>query len=171
MGYTIEQARALLGSSKLKEAGKAIDSLLGKDKNNDELWYLRGIVSLRLKNYDNAHECFEQATWINKKSLYFKMMGLAHMEMYEFDDAVEDFEHALSLQKKDASLNFYLSVCYLFLNDLRGKKQLQVAYSIDKKKTKRLAEDFYTIFFKSERTLNEKIKQEIERTISSIKIV
>ncbi len=166
--YNIEQAKDLLNSEQFKEAATALNSLIGKNKENDELWYLRGLVSLKLRNYEAAHECFEHALWINKKAEYFKVKGMAHMEMYEFEEAVEQFENAVQLNKKDASTFFYIAICYMFLKNPLGKENLEKAYFLDKKKTKTLIKNFYSIFFKEGQGINQKIKSELGRKIESI---
>ncbi len=165
---TLDQAKSLLNAERFKEAATALNTLIGKNKDNDELWYLRGLVSLKLKNYDNAHEYFEHALWINQKPAYYKIKGMAHMEMYEFEQALEQLEKAAELDKKDVSTFFYIAICYMFLNNQLGKEYLQRAYVLDKKKTKSLIKNFYSIFFKEEKLLNSKIKRALESKIESI---
>lgn len=163
--YTIEKARNLLNSEKFKDAAAALDTLLGRNRNNGELWYLRSLVSLKLKNYENAHECLERALWISKRAEYYKINGMAYMETYEFELAIEQFENAALLNKKDAGVFFYIAICHLFLNNPLGREYLEKAYILNKKKTGELIIKFYSMFFRGNAMLNQRIKKELEINI------
>ena len=165
---TIEKAKNLLNSGKFRETGALLNMLLGKDKNNDELWYLRGLVSLKLKNYETAQEYFERALWIKKRAEYYQIKGMAHMEMYEFEEAIDQFEKAAHIDEKNPSTFFYIALCYMFLNNPVGKEYMEKAYSISKKKTKELVKNFYSVFFKEE--LTDGTKKDLESKIENISV-
>ncbi|MFH2106012.1 MAG: hypothetical protein ABII22_02030 [Candidatus Micrarchaeota archaeon] len=160
----LENAKKLLSQGKHREAAKIIDSLLKSQYKNDELWYLRGIISLKLDNYPYAHECFEHAVSIKKKPEYFKADGMAYMETFEVNEAVQKFEEAEKI-KKDAETYFFLAIGYMFLNDAKSKELLKLAYDADKKKTISLLKEFFRTFFKNNPKINEKAKEKLETKI------
>lgn len=160
---TVAEAQKLLRLGKVREAGTVVDVLLKTNKDNSELWYLRGLVSLRVKNYDYAHECFVHALEIEKKPAYYKIRGMSYMETYEFEDALTQFEEALNANKKDAEVYFYIALCYLFLNNPLAKSYLEKAYRQDDKKTKNLIKNFFEIFFRGEGALQKNILEKIKK--------
>lgn len=164
----IERARSLIIAGKYREATLLLDRLLRKEKENDELWYLRGILSLKLKNYNYAQECFERAVWIIQKAQYFKIMGMAHMELFELEEALADFKKALEHDPNDATVHFFIAICYLFTDDQRVGKHLQYAWRIDRKRTKQLLENFYSMFIKKDPGVNKKMKAEIEKELNKM---
>lgn len=165
----IEQARALLANQRYREAASMIDRLLPRVPNNDELWYLRGMASLKLKNYDAAQECFERALLLGRKSRYYQIKGMAHFEVFEMEEASGAFLNALALEPNDATTNFFLAMCYLFLDDPRSDVHIKRAYQLDGKKTKQLLMNFYTLFLKDDPRINENQRKAIEARIRSLK--
>ncbi|MFH0737615.1 MAG: tetratricopeptide repeat protein, partial [Candidatus Micrarchaeota archaeon] len=93
-----EQARSLIIARRYKEAAVILDRLLSTQGKNDALWYLRGVASLRMKNYDAALECFERALLFDRKSSYYQIKGMAHFELFEMDEAIEAFVEALGAE-------------------------------------------------------------------------
>lgn len=146
-----------------------LDSSISKTPENDDLWYLRAIVSLKLNNYDNAHECLEQAVSLKTKADYFKLIGMAHLEMFEVDHAMEAFMRAIELDKKDAENYLYSAICLMLLDDPKSKEFVEKAYMRDKTKTKKMLKEFYASFLASDLSLSQGIKKEIEKKIESIK--
>jgi len=165
----IGQARALLSQQKYKEAAESIDRLLASNPQMDELWYLRGMVSLKLKNYDAAQECFERALLLGKKSRYYQIKGMAHFELFELDDAVAAFTDALALEPDDATTNLFLAICYLFLDDPRSDAHAKKAYALDPKKTRQLLLNFYTLFLRADPKVPQAQKRKIEERIRDMK--
>ncbi len=166
--YSLEEAKKLLNENKLKEAGVAFDTLLTNKRDTPDLWYLRGLVSLKTKNYPFAHECFEYALAIQKRSEYYKINGMAFMEEYDLEAALEEFEGGLEIEKKDPELYFYSALCCLFLNDTRAKNFLEKAHTLDKKKMKNMVTNFFDIFFKDDHLIDEKTKQAIKQKIEKL---
>ena len=163
----VGDAKRLLNNGAFHEAASILDTLLKSHSNNDELWYLRGICSLRLKNYEYAHECFERAVWISKKADYFKMQGLAHLECFELEEAIEDLNHALKVQPT-ASTYVFLAVVYLLMDNPIASDYLKKAYAQDKKITKTLLAHFYDVFFKKNPLIHLKTKEQIETKLGSL---
>ncbi len=149
MAYTLGDAQKQLRAGKLRDAGRALDYLISQDRSNSKLWYLRGLVSLRTKNYDYAHECFVHALELEKKAAYYKIRGMAHMEKYEFEDALEQFEAARALEENDTENYFYIALCHLFRNNPAAKTYLEKAYRHNSTKTKKMIRDFFETFFHS----------------------
>ncbi len=164
----IDTAKNLIENSHFREAGLILDKLLGKDKENSELWYFRGLVSMKLKNYGAAHECFDRAIFISRKPHYHKIKGMSHLEVFEVESALEHFLAALSISPKDATINFFVFVCYLLLDDPRAKNYVEKAYLLDRQKTKLLLYSFYKLFLKSDKSINPKLLKELEERIGRI---
>ncbi len=94
----IDEAKTLVLQGRYKEAGSVLDRLLITLRDDDEAWYLRGIVFLKLKNYDGAQECFGHALILGKKSKYYQIKGMAHFELFEMDEAAGGVAAALVYQ-------------------------------------------------------------------------
>lgn len=164
----LKEAKNLIANGKLREASKLLDRML-METESDEIWYLRGLVSLKLKNYDAALESFERALYIKKKALYFRMKGVARMERFELDHAIRDFGEAIKMDPDDLLSNFYVAVCYMFLDNPKSSAFLKRAYALDRDKTKNLLKDFYIMFFKQDPLLSKAIKDDLARRIDRIK--
>ena len=164
-----DEARSLLSQQKYKEAALMLDRIMPDNKNKDEFWYLRGVVSLKLRNYDAAQESFDRALMLERKSKYYQIKGMAHFEVFEIDEAVEAFLNALEIEPKNATTNFFLSISYLFLDDPRSEKYIQRAYDADNKKTKQLLLNFYTLFLKNDMGMSATQKDKIESRIHEMK--
>jgi len=163
------EARTLLAAGKYREAARVLDRLIRTNGEKDELWYLRGLVSLKLKSYDNALECFERALMLGRKSRYHQIKGMAHFEIYEIDEAEEEFLNALALDPNDATTNFFLAICYLFQDDPRSEDYIRKAYGLNGKRTKQLLMNFYTLFLKNDPKILETQKKRVEQRIRQIK--
>lgn len=164
-----DEARNLLTQQKYKEAAEALDRMTPNNKNKDEFWYLRGVVSLKLRNYDAAQEYFERAVLLDKKSKYYQIKGMAHFEVFEIEEAIESFLKALALEPNNATTHFFLSICYLFLDDPRSDFYIRKARKIDTKKTKQLLLNFYSLFLKNDPHMSAAQKAKIEEKIRKIK--
>ncbi len=158
---------ALIGKGKYSEAAKLLDAALAK-RENDRLYYLRAIVSYKLKNYEYAHEMLEHALFIKKEPDYLKLRALILMEMLEFAEALESLTQVL-VHRKDAESYFLSSMCLMFLDDPKSREYLQLAYLADPAKTKALIREFYFSFFKNNRFLGAKEKKALEAKIEAIK--
>lgn len=164
-----DEVRALLAQQRYREAGRLLNRLLAQDRENDELWYLRGLLSLKLKSYDNALECFERALLLGRKSRYHQIKGMAHFEMFEIEEAEAEFLKALALDPNDATTNFFLAVCCLFMDDPRSEKYIRKAYSLNGKRTKQLLLNFYSLFLKNDPKVREAQKMRVEHRIRQIR--
>jgi tetratricopeptide (TPR) repeat protein len=165
----VQDARALLMQQRYKEAGNVLDRLLLQKEGDDELWYLRGMVSLKLKNYDAAMECFERALLLTKRSRYYQIKGMAHFETFEIKESLEAFRHALAMEPHDVVSHFFLALCYLLQDDPRCGKHLQLAYESDPRKTKQLLMNFYTLFLQNDPRLTPAQKASIEKRLKEVK--
>jgi tetratricopeptide (TPR) repeat protein len=165
----LEEAKALLGAQKYKEAAEALDRMLLISPGKDELWYMRGIVSLKMRSYDAAQDCFERALMLGRKSKYYQIKGMAHFELFEMEEAVEAFREALAIEPEDPTTNFFLAMCYLFLDDPKADDHIRKARSQDGKKTKQLLLNFYALFLKGDSRVNEVQKKRIEDRLKLLK--
>lgn len=165
----LEEAKALLGSQRYREAAQALDRLLMAHPGNDELWYMRGVVSLKMRSYDAAQDCFSRALMLGRRSRYYQIKGMAHFELFEMEDAVEAFREALYMEPDDPTTNFFLALCYLFLDDPRADEHIRKAHAQDGRKTRQLLMNFYTLFLKGDPRINEMQKKRIDDRLRELK--
>ena len=161
-----QDAQELLTKRKYKEASNLLDSALAK-KENDELFYLRGLVSLKLKNYDAAQEFFERALFMKKKAEYYRAKGLAHFEIFEIDEAITALNHSIILEP-NAIAHFFLAIGYMLLDHPNSDSHLKKARELDPKRVKQLLFNFYSFFLETDPNLNEDQKKEIVQKIKRI---
>jgi tetratricopeptide (TPR) repeat protein len=164
----VSGAKALIAAEKYREAGKALARLL-QERETDELWYLRGLVSLKLRNYDDALEAFEHALSIKRTPLYYRMEGIARLERFELERALKDFSEALRLDGADLLSNFYVAVCYMFMDDPKSAVYLKRAFALDKERTKSMLRNFYVMFFRKDPLVSKALKEDLARRIDRIK--
>lgn len=163
-----DEARQLLAQQRYKDAGAVLDRLLITQKENDSLWYMRGIVALKLKGYDAAQEYFERALSFRKKAEYYRMKGMAHFEIFELQPAIESFLGSVALEPSDAVSHFFLAMCYLLLDDPKSAEHIKKAYELEPKKTKQLVTNFYTLFIGNDPRINEAQRKSLEERIRAI---
>jgi len=163
-----EKAREYLARGRYKEAGELLDQMLMRSKDNDELWYLRGVVSLKLKSYDAANESFERALSIRRKAEYLRTQGMAFLEMFEVEDAIPAFEAASKLEPKDAVSRFFLGICFMMMDDPRSVDHLKEAIALDPKRTKGLLSNFYSVMFGKDKRISQAQKKKMMEKIGSI---
>lgn len=163
------EARSLLAGGKYREAGQLLDRLIASEKGNAELWYLRGIASLKQRSYERALECFETALSLERKSRYHQIKGMAHFEMFEVEEAEEEFLKALALDPGDATTNFFLGMCYLFMDDPRSEDYVHRAYTLNGKRTRQLLMNFYSLFLKNDPKIGAAQKRRVEERIKNMR--
>lgn len=157
----------LVEKKRYEEAAILLDEVLAKQK-APELYYLRGIISIRLKNYEYAIECLERAMADggDKKEI-LRAMASAYMEQGKFLQAKEHLEE---MDKKDVDAYFLLSISSIFLNDpITAKEYMNLAYLKDRERTKELLEHFYHVFIRPNPELTEKEKEFLWNKIKSVK--
>ncbi len=162
----LETAKKMISAGKYREAGRVINKLLRKNRENDQLWYFLGLLALKMKNYDLADEYIEQAISIKTKPEYFWLKGMAKLEILETEAAIETFSRLLEMDENNVDANFFLSVCYLLIDDLRSEKFLKKAFKLNKRRTKQLLRNFFETFIKERAdtapAVLTKISEEIE---------
>lgn len=159
-----DDVQSLINKGMYAEASEALDSM----EDGERKWFLKGTIALKRKNYELAQELFAKATEIRKKPEYFRMMGIAHLEILEVEPAIEDFIEALKLDRKDVTSHFFISVCYLFLDNPLAEEHMKEARRIDKKKTWQLLDNFYTLFIKHDPQVESAQKRKMEETIRKL---
>ncbi len=164
----INDAKALIKEKKYKKAIEMLDNLLSNDRKNSEIWYLKGIASVKLRNYDNAYEHFGNAIEIHKKPEYYRMNGIAHFEVFEVEDAIENFKRAVALDGNDVVSLFFISMGYLFLDDPRAEEYMKTAKEVNSKKTKQLLKNFFTMCLRDDPGISAAQKRKMEERISAI---
>jgi len=164
----ITDAKSLIKEKKYKKAIGMLDKLLSNDRKNSEIWYLKGIAAVKLRNYDNAYEHFEKAIEILEKPEYYRMNGIAHFEVFEVEDAIKNFKSAVALDAKDVVSLFFISMGYLFLDDPRAEDYMRTAKKVNSKKTKQLLKNFFTMCLKNDPSISSAQKRKMEEHISAI---
>ena len=162
----LQTARNYLSKGKYSEAGTILNRLIRKNRDNDELWYFLGVLAVKLKNYDTAHEYLERALSLNKKPEYLWFKGMAYMETLEIEDAVAVFHEVLDIDRNNVDANFFLSICYLLLDDSKSDIYMKKAYKKDKKKTKQLLRNFFEAFVS--RSARPGLKSKIEKHLDTL---
>jgi len=157
----------LVERKKYEEAAVLLDEVLAKEK-SPELYYLRGIISMRLKNYEYAIECLERALADGgDKREILRAMASAYIEQGKFLQAKEHLEQ---MDKKDVDAYFLLAISSIFLNDpISAKEYMNLAYLKDRERTKELLEHFYSVFIRPNPELTEKEKEFLWEKIKSIR--
>lgn len=164
----LEEAKKLLNQKRYVDAARLLDRLIAIERKNDSVWYLRGLVSLKLRNYEGAEEAFEHALWVRQRPEYWRMMGVAYMESGRFENAVPSFQRSLRLDRKDVATHVFLALCYMFLNNPTSRDYIQRAYLLNRKKTKELLRNFYSLFFKPNHHLTGNVKKALEEKLERI---
>jgi tetratricopeptide (TPR) repeat protein len=164
-----EAVRTLLAQQRYRDAGRMLDAMLARNRDNDELWYLRGIVSLKLKSYDSAQEYFERALFISRKAGYLRTKGMAHFEIFELDEAMEAFLSALAINPKDVESEFFAAICYMMMDDPRSAQHLAKAQALDPRRTGQLLSNFYSFFIEKDPRIGEGRKKALVQRIKSLK--
>lgn len=164
----LKTARDFLAAGKYHEAGSILNRLIRDNRDSHELWYFLGILAVKLKNYDSAHEYLERAISLKKKPEYFWFKGMAYMETLEITYAIEAFEEVLRMDKNNVEANFFLSVCYLLLDDSRSETYMKRAYKLNRKKTKQLMKNFFEAFVSRTPGLRPALKSKIEKGLGGL---
>jgi tetratricopeptide (TPR) repeat protein len=164
-----DEVRALFAKQRYADAGRVLDGILRQSKDNDELWYLRGVVCLKLRSYDSAQEYFGRALFIKKKPGYFRMKAMAHFEIFELEEAIDAFTEALALAPKDAESEFFIAVCYMLMDDPRSDLHLKRARQLDPRRTGALLSNFYAFFIEKDPRVGEAQKKSLLQKIKSLK--
>ncbi len=162
-----EEVGKLISSGSIRDAGERLRDMIYENPENDKLWYLKGIVSLKARNYEGAISSFTKAHMIDKKPEYFRMKGIAHLEVFELDEAIECFEDALECGPDDVHSLFYISICYMFFDNPLAMGYIKKAYEKDREKTKQLLNNFYSTFF-SGSSLDLETKSKIRQSLKNL---
>lgn len=164
----LDKVKKLEKKGRYREAAVILDSLLSKQGEDDSLLYLRAILAMRLRDYEKAREFLERAIFIKRKHNYVRTKGMLFFEILDFQGAASEFEECISLKPRDFICNFFLSMCYMFLDDPRSAEYLKKARSINKKKTKSFLKSFYLNFFKSDNSLDVASRRIIEEKLKKL---
>ncbi|MFH1221582.1 MAG: tetratricopeptide repeat protein [Candidatus Micrarchaeota archaeon] len=163
----LDEARikSLLAKGKYKDAGVLLDSYLLEDRNNAVAWYLVGILAMKLKNYELAHEHFERALTVKRLPECLLFDGLAYMEMLEIEPAKAKFGEYLAVNPNDAEANFYMAICYLLQGNPLSGQYIKKAHTVDKEKTLRLLRDFFREVIESNPAYDSTIKEQLKKKL------
>lgn len=162
-----EEARikALLAKRKYGEAKKKLEDCILKDSKDCMAWYLLGIIAMRMRNYELAHEHFERSLSIRKNCDSMLLDGLAYLEMLDTENAKVRFLSCLEMEPNDQEANFYLAVCYLLEGNPISAAYIKKAYAVDKQKTISMLRDFFHEVIEKNPTYGENDKQSIRKAL------
>jgi tetratricopeptide (TPR) repeat protein len=163
-----EEAKALLAKQGYREAAQMLDRIILRSGGSDELWYLRGMASLKMRNYDSALDCFERALVARPRSKYYLIKGMALFEIFDMREAEEAFKRSLAMEPDDPVAHLFLSLCYLFQDDPRSSKHLQIAYEKDSKRTRHLLMNFYSLFLQNDPRISPAMHARLEARLRGI---
>ncbi len=158
------RARQLIAQGHYREAKDIVDDLI-RQKEDDELYYLRGIISLKMKNYDSAQEYFERALTISNKAIYHRTIAMAYFELFDIENAIDAFKESLKLDPQDHTSNFFLALSYMLIDNPTSTEFLKRAYAINPKKTQTLLYRFYDLFVKKDPAISDAQKKKIMQSI------
>ncbi|MBI5227283.1 tetratricopeptide repeat protein [Candidatus Micrarchaeota archaeon] len=158
------RARQLIAQGQYKEAKELIEDLL-RENDDDELYYLRGIISLKMKNYESAQSYFTRAMIIDNKALYHRTSAMAYFEIFDIHSAIEAFRRSLQLDSQDHTANFFLALSYMLVDEPTSSEYLKRAYAINPKKTQQLLFRFYELFVKKDPAVSDAQKKKIMQSI------
>ena len=158
------RARQLIAQGHYREAKDIIEQLI-RQKEDDELYYLRGIISLKMKNHDSAQEYFERAIAMENRAIYHRTSGMAYFEIFDIENAVSSFKDALALDPQDHTANFFLALSYMLVDDPTSTDYLKRAYAINPRKTQQLLYRFYELFIKKDPAISDAQKKKIMESI------
>lgn len=91
-------AQVAMQSRKFIPAEKALLTILKIDHKNAPAYNRLGILYAKQKNYEDAIECFEIASSIDRKPSSLHNLGLIYLEMDQFEKAVAAFEKAIEAE-------------------------------------------------------------------------
>ncbi|MEM3422711.1 MAG: tetratricopeptide repeat protein [Candidatus Bilamarchaeaceae archaeon] len=141
----VEEARvkSLLLKAKYRDAAKLLNDYLLKTKDDPTAWYLLGIISMRLKNYESAHEYFERSFLLKKDydPLFFD--GLAYLEMLDTEAAKRKFLSCIEIDPDRHEANFYLAICYLLEGNPLSSNYIKKAFRSNRERTLSLLYNFF----------------------------
>ena len=94
----LEKAKKFHLSGKLSEAQKIYSSLIKKNKNNGQLYFLLGTSFLQTKKYDLAIKNLDRSIKLNPKiSDSYNNIGIALVEIGDYENAIKNYDKALNL--------------------------------------------------------------------------
>ena len=158
--------KSLISKEKYREAGLELDKLLSKEKNDDELWYLRAVICLKNKAYESALEYLERALRIREVPKYHGMRGIVYFELLDFEHAIECFKHTLKLDSKDLDSAFLIAISYMMLDRPESSAYLKMAMMINPKKAKSMLMNSYSLLIKNDQKISNESKKKIEYEMS-----
>lgn len=162
-----EEARikTLLAKRKYREAKKILDSYALKNKQDETVWYLLGIIAMRMKNYELAHEHFERSISIRKNRDSLLLDGLAYLEMLDTESAKNRFISFLEIEPGNQEANFYLGICYLLEGNQISSEYIKKAYEANKRRTAVMLNDFFREVIEKNPVYSQNDKEEIRKIL------
>lgn len=157
--------KTLLAKRKYREAKKKLDDCILKDNNDCTAWYLLGIIAMRMRNYELAHEHFERSLSIRKNCDPMLFDGLVYLEMLDTENAKERFFSCLEIEPNNQEANFYLAVCYLLEGNPASAAYIKKAYAVDRQKTISMLSDFFREVIEKNPAYAKSDKEEIKKAL------
>jgi tetratricopeptide (TPR) repeat protein len=118
---------------------KDCEKALAVNPNYFDAYFLKGVVLLEAKRYDESIASFKKAKAIQSSAAVSYYMGTAYMETEDFNRAIRAFRECVKLEPDTAPGHFLLSICYEKTFN-HSKSMLHIDRTID------LDEDFYPAY-------------------------
>ncbi len=104
----VELAERYLKDKNDAKAAKVLKKIVDEDPSNDEAWLLLGIAKRRLKEYDDAIECFKVATEFNPSMEEgWGLLTVTYVDHGKIKMAKESIEKAAQLNPHNDKIQFY----------------------------------------------------------------
>ena len=114
---SLNEGIAFHKSGKLDKAKKIYEKIIKKYPNNFEVINLLGIISLQLKNYNEAIILINKAIGINPNHhALYNNLGVSYKELFEHDNAIKAFNKAIELNPIYAEAYNNLGIVYKNIN-------------------------------------------------------
>ncbi|WP_447635287.1 tetratricopeptide repeat protein [Flavobacterium microcysteis] len=105
-----------------------INQGIKKDSTIAELWQNKALPYWKMKKYDVAVSCYDKAVFYDRKNYLGRRGYLKCIFQRDYKDAIADMEAAEKEfgygYQNDHSYPFYISLCYLQLNEFKKAEQV-----------------------------------------------
>ncbi|MCX8123970.1 MAG: tetratricopeptide repeat protein [Spirochaetes bacterium] len=89
-----------------------------KDPDNANLYYNRGVVYMKDKQFQNAIKDYEKALKLNKNAIYYQNKALAHFYLGQYDKSIEENTNGLKLFPKSGMLYYNRGRAYYMKGEM-----------------------------------------------------
>ncbi len=124
-----------------------------------------GISELKKARYEEALYKFKKAYKKQGDVRSLKLMGITYLEMFELEKAAEVLQETVE-REGSAENYFLLSIAYMLMDNDKSGEMLKKALEKDRKRTKKLLEEFYKNAIKGR--IGERKEKRIEEKLRAL---